>query len=199
MPKILKADGTWYEGKASPELLREDLRKLPSDYITKDTSDDTKIHELDAPHVVEAIKYDKAKEVEEAENPTPDPKPEKKLKSEVEPGRDIPFTQVADPQFEVDLIRFSIIRAIVTSAAEGAIPEEGLFARRYVWFPKNNLNIYELRQGNPPANLERPAYLKNIDLFIDIEYWPKRITDALETIEGYHGQAATEATVSALK
>lgn len=183
MPKILKADGTWYEGKASPELLREDLRKLPADYVTKDTSDDTKIHELDAPHVVEALKYDKAKEADEAENPTPDPKPEKKLKSQVEPGRDIPFTKVADPQLEVDLIRFSIIRAIVDSAEKYGPPEEGLFCKRYVWFPKNNLNIYELRQGNPPANVSRPGYLKNLELFIDIENWPSRITDALAAQE----------------
>lgn len=43
----------------------------------------------------------------------------------------------------------------------------GIVAPRYLWFPGPNYDEYEMRVGNPPADSDRPWWLKRLNLHID--------------------------------
>lgn len=158
MSNILKKDGTWAEGKASPKLLREDLRELPGDYVATDTDDPDRIHELDAPHIVEAIAHDRHREEQDesegaALEKVPFPGP----------GESAPLNQ-----WLIDIVRFRIFSTLVESLfnqyASGGDPDVD---PRHVWFPENNVNHYHLRPGPPPPDVERPKHLRNWKLAVD--------------------------------
>lgn len=162
------------EGKAAPKLLREDLRVLPSEIVTNEIEEESKVHELDAPHIRDSFLEDF---VEEAEGKTPEkqlttddvaPKlPEKKIRK---------ISQAS--QFDVDLIRLRVMKACLDT--EKIRVRRGLpldLGKRYLWFPEDNLDYYCLRRGNPPAPQDRPGYLKHKELHIDLEVLPKRIAD----------------------
>lgn len=163
--------------KASPKLLREDLRKLPGNFITNDEGDESKIHELDPPHVVAAL----ASEQQAAEEAEAEPdKKEPRYRSLVTLGQKTKFTGISKDkvQFEVDLIRMRIIQSLIGRAlANGKLGLPADLEVKYVWFPTNNLNHYEMRQGNPPSRHSRPGYLRGIDLELDVLEPPKRMRD----------------------
>lgn len=168
--------------RAAPELLRSDLRILPSDYVTKDEAEADKIHELDPPHIQEALQY-------EMEKPAPEEdefeKAKEALRGCTKLGEKRGFRNVQDKQLEVDAVRMRIINARIQSLcklAERGMPiEDEDFNVQHVWFPdRNNINRYELRDGNPPSDSGRPRHLKKLDLVIDITELPARIKDILK-------------------
>lgn len=175
MAKVLKSDGTWYEGKASPELKPEHLRKLPANYVTKDIADPDKIHELDVPHIVDALTEEQEKrDLEGSKTETmADALP--KLKC-AQPGETVPLSQ-----WEIDVVRMRVIKARVDHMVfmkmnHNVAPD---LKTKHLWFPEDNVNIYELREGNPPADKDRPKHMRGLRLEIDVENLPPRIVDAL--------------------
>ena len=176
--RVMKEDGTWHEGSASPKLLKENLRNLPGEIVTEEDADDSKAHELDPQHVVDAIAYEhgKAQRQEGQKNKTTED--EVLYERFGAPlGEKVPLTQP-----KIDYVRMRIIRTIIANYAmdlqNGVLPDtDHLY---HVWFPENNVNNYALKHGKEPANLKRPPHLKNFKLTVDIHEWPKSIEDALE-------------------
>lgn len=168
MPQIYK-NGIWRNGKAEPEQLREDLRKLPANFVTKDISDPDRIHALDPEHIREAL-IEEQLEIE----PGDDPKETLETLTVAEVGDIVPFTgSKVNPQLEVDIIKMRVIWATVNN-------KEPDLDKGYLWFEENNINNYGFRKGNPPSDSERPKYLKGIDLDIDYFTWPQSIYNLLK-------------------
>lgn len=153
------------EGKAGPALLPEHMRGLPSSFVTKDTSDGDKIHELDPPHIVKAL----VREQTNKEQTSAKPDAVEVLASSLAPiGERVPLNQT-----RIDLVRFRIIRARITRLAGSGVLNTKI---DYVWFPEDNVNLYELR---PVLPRKLPRHLRNYRLELDIFNWPRSIVDAL--------------------
>jgi len=92
------------------------------------------------------------------------------------------FTQNA-----IDEILSRVLVRILVSEAQRGTPDE---ARRrmkvqHLWFPAPQLDRYELREGNPPADADRPKWLKRKNLVIDLAAIPVDLWDrALVEIRG---------------
>lgn len=191
--KFNESSGTFVEvDKPSVERLPDEIRGLPSSFVTKDTSDPDKIHALDAPHTVETLVYEQQKK-EQASNPQ---LPENILeKYDLFDG---PFNQE-----HIDMIRFKAIRNLVRSSF--LIMERGgdmlnLKKTRHLWFPKAKLDPRELRDGRPPLRHDLPAHLKDKELVVNVYNWPPRIIDMLrERNIDVPDVAALEAQMSASK
>ena len=152
-------------GRASPELLREDLRALPSELLTKDAGDADRIYESDEAHVQQSILRDYATA---AAGKTPEA--EDKLGAEAVRGGRL-------TQESVDFVRLRVMRAISTN---DLTPGEKLKVS-HLWFPRDDVNAYELRMGNPPADSQRPKHLRRLRLEIDLSTGrlPETIVDKL--------------------
>lgn len=174
MGRIITESGA-VKAKAAPKLLRADLRALPSELVTNDVNDETKIHELDEPHVIEQILSDQKKARLEAEKPA---------KKEPEaPGlpqqRSLELTQEA-----VDVIRLRVLRAWASTQraarnGEINIPVDGTV--KHLWWPRNDWREYSMRRGNPPPDRDRPKHLRGLRIEIDISAGklPETITRTL--------------------
>lgn len=163
-------DGKWHDGAATPWLPPENLRGLPSEWVTKDTSDPDKIHELDDPHIVSALVEEQAKAL----------LPKKEEPESIIRKYDLwggPFDQL-----HIDLIKFKAIRNLVRTAQVWA--EHGdkfpLKRARHLWFPEPKLGNRELRDGRSPLPRDRPQHLRDKDLIVDVYEWPPRIVDMLK-------------------
>lgn len=172
---VRKQDGTWQNGKASPKLLKENLRRLPSELVTEEIDEGDKIHELDPPHVVEDIKETWK---EDQLSPKSESLQDSLKKIHLPPGYKL------NP-LAVDIIRMRIIRALIETAL-GKLKKNPAFdpgayfsEHQYVWFLEDDYRKRELRQGNPPPDGDRPKHLRGYDLHINILEWPQRIVDIL--------------------
>lgn len=154
--------------KAGPELLREDLRALPSDLVTKDIAEDGKVHELDDPHIQEDY-IEKYYDKENEKAPDQDRMTALIAKLQGELGGGSKLNQA-----KVDIVRFRVIRALMER------PPEELEKKRWLKFPEDNIDIYELKEGNPPSDVLRKKHMKGLELHIDCFDWPQRIIDILE-------------------
>jgi hypothetical protein len=163
--KIQTANGEWVDGKAKLEHLPERLRVLPSDLVTKDIDDPDRIHADDVPHIRKALIYEEQNRltgrmndvrVRWGEANTIHPKIEKWLNG--------PVTWQG-----VALIRTRILRVMALGQMDriqGHLETD--LSVKHVWFPENRASMYELRDGNPPADQDRPKYLRGIDLSLDL-------------------------------
>lgn len=147
--------------------LDDNLKRLPADYVTDDIDDPDRVHEIDPSHVRETVAADRHKEdvlgIEKEVIPTGPPKW-------------MPVTQGL-----VDIIILKIKRQLLASAKRqweqfGACDLDV----RHIWFPENDIRIYEMRFGNPPARCERPKHLKTLDLVIDPVTTPQRVLDRIK-------------------
>lgn len=175
MKSTLTESGEWRDGAAAPRLLPENLRKLPGELVGADVDDPDKAHELDAPHVVKALVKDFAKAQQEPRDDTAQ-KVTKKLWA---PG---PGERAPVRQWFVDVAKMRVIASLVNRALgqfnAGVAPDLSV---KHLWFPNENVNEYELRAGNPPSRRDRPHYLRDIDLVVDVLEPPKSICDLLRS------------------
>jgi hypothetical protein len=172
---VLREDGTWEEGKAQPKLLREDLRKLPSHWVTEETADGSKIHEVDPPHVVETIR-DELAEAETAEQPNT-----YALQALIELA-DAPLSDPVVPlnQWRVDAVRLRAIFALIERANLSASRKKPVDLEvRHLRFPMDNVHKYELHLGNPPRNKELRKHERGLQLWVDPFNWPRRLAEKL--------------------
>ena len=173
--RILR-NGEWIEAAPSPQLLPEHMRELPADMVTKDPADPDRVHELDPDYVVhELVDIAKQKQAVTKQDPL-------KAYKYREAPRDavVPLSQE-----QVDFVRFRIIKARVDSAVALVTANQPVDLKvKHVWFPRNNINEYEMRDGNAPPNSMRPKHLRNLDLAVDLFDWPRAVKDILR--EGGH-------------
>jgi len=164
--------------KRSVENLPEHLRVLPADLVTKDEGDEDRIHETDAPHIVDALReeYDKRQQPEAEKVRTQDAM--RRL------GADTVGERVPLRQDRVDLVRARAFCGLITGASQLAKlgRDYGLkLVIHHLWFPEDNVNEYELRVGNPPPDNERPKHLRRLVLWIDPLNPPETLIQQLNT------------------
>jgi len=51
---------------------------------------------------------------------------------------------------------------------------------RHLWFEEDNANNYRLRAGNPPADVDRPEFLRGMHLVIDLGSIPIEVWDSVK-------------------
>lgn len=67
------------------------------------------------------------------------------------------------------------IALLMQYADKGIRPPVG-----HLWWPKNNRYYYEFRKGNPPADVDRPPWLKKHRLVVDAAAMPQRLVDLVK-------------------
>lgn len=160
-------------GKAKPALRPEFMRSIPESYTTKDIADGDKVHELDAPHIVEELVHQQ-KQAEEGQKARTLPQALEALAAAIAPlGERVPLNQT-----RIDLVRFRLIRTRIQRAA--AANDMSLLRVFYVWFPEDNVNVYEIRDALPE---KLPKHLRGYALEIDPMCWPRSVVDALASID----------------
>jgi hypothetical protein len=166
----------WVEGKAGPQLIQENLRKLPGELVTKDVDDEAKAHELDAPHVVSTIIKDFGKTLD----PSRPEKPHEAAQKMWAPG---PGERGPVTQWFVDVTRMRVLIQRVYSAidrcATGLEPDLTVCHLR---FPDpNNVNEYALKPGPKPHKRLLGRHERELDLEIDVDNPPKRMVALLKS------------------
>jgi hypothetical protein len=149
--------------------LRSDLAALPGELVTNDPTDETRIHEVDPEHVRDTL-------VHEYFNPETevDDEPEK---TEYSPR---PIRVSDAGQRGIDAVKVRVWWQLLqgSKVPRAMLSGEGQTVF-HVWFPTDSLQVYELRDGNPPARSERPKYLRDANLVIDMFHIPETIRDEL--------------------
>ena len=90
-----------------------------------------------------------------------------------------PETLEKDPRYRklnqqvIDIVR---LRVDVARKQQAVIDQNRILTKKYLWFPKNDCDKYELRDGNPPADVDRPKWLRGYKLWltdgeIDTKTW----------------------------
>ena len=59
-------------------------------------------------------------------------------------------------------------RAILSKRIETGTLREDEPTVWHMWFPEDNVNNHAIRVGNPPADQDRPKYLRRLNLVIDL-------------------------------
>lgn len=172
MPKVFR-DGKWTEGKASPELLRPELRELPANRLTKDIDDPDRIHALDSPHIVAALN-DEITEREADERI--DPLGKRTLDYGLPgPGEAAPLSQ------RLVYRRIAMMYALTWEIHFERRWKEFLQSGRWkpevqhLWFPEDNINHYTTRPGHAPENKRRPKFMRGLYLDFDLLDPPKPV------------------------
>ena len=170
--------GTETEIKGHKHRLRNQpgLQHLPSEVIATDEDDPDKVSVYDAPHIQRELVEEHYKALDK---PTKKPS---RFPPIAQPGEVVPLNQ-----FQVDIVRLRICKALTD--VHMAEQREGKFKgipSRHVWFPEDNVNSYELRDGNPPSDTDRPKHLRRYKLALD----PVTITKTESFKEIINDQAA---------
>jgi len=172
MRKVFR-NGRWYEGKAGPELLDEEMRGLPSSYVTKEEADEERVHKLDPSHIRRALVREKQVNETRAKKDEPIKALQRAPMGEVVPLR----------QDFIDVEKMFVMKGIV----EGQMRELERGTRLYpdlevphhLWFPENNVNNWLVKPGWAPPDSERPKHLRGFELNVDLMNIPERVRDAL--------------------
>ena len=77
----------------------------------------------------------------------------------------------------IEKVRIRVTLACLVTAVEKKQRKPPV---RHLWFPEDNLNKYSLRDGNPPADVDRPKHLKGHHLVIDLGVIPRKVWDAVK-------------------
>lgn len=157
-----KSYGPLVRGKG--KLLPERLRQLPEELVAKDDQDPDRPHELDPKHIVQNL----AEEFEENQILRGGLNEEQWAKKKNEEAAAESRKKKPVKQEFVDLIVMRAIKNEIDHAhylwRHGKKHE---FKVLHLWFPEDDIRVYELRDGNPPADSRRPRHLKGLKLEVD--------------------------------
>lgn len=81
-------------------------------------------------------------------------------------------------QREVDEVRFRVLLWLARDVLRHKRKRADV-PLRHMWWGTPNLDEYELRMGNAPADIERPRHLKRLDLAIDVMDMPARVAHCM--------------------
>lgn len=176
--------GKWREGAASPRLEPAHMRDKPGELLTREIEEGDKIHEEDPQHIVDSILDDW--EAQDKPKPKMDPGRMEILRK-LSLDRAEKHLRLSDlgeerRQLEIDIVRMRILFTLVDTYVKQM--EEGLDVDpdevHHVWFPSNQLGVYELRKGPAGHHSNRPKWLKGMELELDLNNPPRRGMDLLK-------------------
>lgn len=170
--------GTFEEGRAQPALLREDLRRMPSEYLTTEVGEYDKIHEEDPPHIQEAL-FDDLVEAEHGAEPEPN------AVEAVLQLADCPLSEKVVPlnQWRVDGARLRVLFALLERARQRMKKGRTVNLEvQHLRFPVNNAHIYELHPGYPPHESKLWAHERRLKLWIDPFNWDMPLVEELKKV-----------------
>lgn len=99
-------------------------------------------------------------------------------------------------QEAIDLVRIRVMGVIVAQAvAKGW--ESTVKGVRHLWFPEPNTQNRLLRDGNPPADCDRPKHLRGMNLVIDLDDIPPEVWDSAREKLAAHIKSKYRLVVSA--
>lgn len=84
------------------------------------------------------------------------------------------------PEFNeaaINRIRARVIASCLITAVEDGVRKPPV---RHLWFPEPRLTKRELRDGNPPADVDRPPWLKGVYLVVDVGEIPQDVWDEIK-------------------
>jgi hypothetical protein len=70
-------------------------------------------------------------------------------------------------QDDVDEIRMRVTIHWVRGLLKSGVMTLTTVRPHHLWFPVDDLGVYELRQGNAPSNPDRPRHLRGLELWLD--------------------------------
>lgn len=185
--KFVFRNGTFVKDntRKSALLLPAHLRALPGELVTQDIEEDGKIHEIDPDYIQAEIKqaYDQKLHVA-ATMKSLDIHTQMRKRRAQEAIEPVPMTDKAPlSQPRIDAVRLGVMKQFVDNAY-ACMNEKRDYAQylrvHHLWFPTNNINDRELRQGNPPSDYGRPKHMRGFDIVIDICEWPPKIKALLQ-------------------
>jgi hypothetical protein len=174
----------------TPTAAPSHLKHLPGELLTTDRDDADRIFKTDDSHIVDAITADAIDKINDADKglapsiERSDAQREALRTAKI--GATIPISALPGnkAQLQVDLIRLRVTKTLIdTYIAQVKALEEPKIRPKHLWFPTDNLNVYELRNGNAPSDNYRPKWLRRLRLEIDIHTIPHTIQVLLQEME----------------
>ena len=158
------------------KLLREDLRRLPSEYVTDEIHEADAVHELDPEHIRDEVA------LKRFEKETTGEKVDEEAEEEREAAKP---RRVSGNQETVDLLILVTAKGRLQSAKMlrdmGDPAWRNYLRHGYLWFPEDTTAVLEWRDGNPPPDSVRPRHLRGLDLVVDPLRVNKRIVDLINS------------------
>jgi len=174
----VSTDGT----KAYKRPLPAALARLPSELVTRDVTDATRVHPNDPPHVRQHLIRQAAIKA----NPPklgPGAWAEVSILARLKALRKHPERYKVINQELVDLYRATILvqkAKRILQAKPGSVHLINPEKLSHIWFdsPEDG-SMLQTHAGAPPPDCERPDYLKLLKLVVDIMDWPQGGLDLL--------------------
>lgn len=89
----------------------------------------------------------------------------------------------------IEKARIRVTLACLVTAVEQGVRKPPV---RHLWWPEDNINKYALRDGNPPADVDRPKHLRGQHLVIDLGVIPRPVWEAVQRQRKHARRAAAE-------
>lgn len=174
--------------KGNPVSVLVSDRPAPKAHAKRtELEDPTRPHELDPQHVRDALEDDHVAREEGFTQPEPE-----KLKDPLPAGDQRPrLTQYTANIVRLRALKVRIDNAKATANAAGASDDQvrARWGVAHIWFPEPYADHYELRDGNPPADSQRPKHMRGLKLHLDIwDPWELvSFANSLASISGWGG------------
>lgn len=153
------------------KVLPQDLRHLPADLYTREIGDASRIHEHDPEHIRKYLIKEAAKR--QVAEMTDQARAWLLIQAWWRGLTKHKRTEVITQEV-VDVLRGCVL------CGRARHPTRGVdFGIDHVWFPEERGTRFSLKKGPAPRNGERPRWLWDMDLDIDVLDWPERIKDTL--------------------
>jgi hypothetical protein len=94
-------------------------------------------------------------------------------------------------QAQVDKVRTRVVVALLISAVEA---RQRKVPVKHLWFPEKRDTKYELRNGNAPADSDRPRHLRGLHLAVDLGEIPPAVVDAVKAQRAKARQMTSDPT-----
>lgn len=85
-----------------------------------------------------------------------------------------PFDQGA-----VDEVRTAVLMQLLVSAVRAEVRKPPV---RHLWFPRASTRAYDLRDGNPPSDTDRPKHLRGLRLELDLGELPPSLVEQVNAL-----------------
>jgi hypothetical protein len=180
--------------RKSSRRIFADMKKRVVSYAPKvDIEDGSKPHELDPPHIVEALEEEHINKEEYGILAFDDPRrdAQEAIRNPVAPFTSDDTREHTITQQRIDAVRLRVLPfSILGAIRKKHIGVMNIPPIRHFWFGANDDRVYELRMGNPPPDSSRPSWLKGMKLEQDLGVITPEVAQAfMDKLNGYKEEA----------